>query len=228
MIRIPKFLLLLVAPVTAGFLLSACSGGSAGDSQGHTATVAFNKPWRNTPHPTDTRLRLVAGGVPSCDDGNRSIGDVTVRETSTEVLVGAEIRTSGGSLFCEERNFEVPFAVTLHRPLGRRAVIDSSRGAAVWSPAIRAKLVQAQRVQPSRAEALLRSKFGPGPNIRCSPSRSRFFGCSVRAPSRSKPTLVYVIKQPGGGLKVTAAETLPPELRTCKDVPGKPADIGIC
>jgi hypothetical protein len=208
-------------------LLLAFSG-CGGSSGGHTATVAFNKPWRNTPQRTDTRLHLVAGGVSSCDDGNRSIDGVNVRETSTEVLVRAEIRTGGGSMFCEERDFEVPFAVTLHRPLGQRTVIDSSRGAAIWSPAINAKLVQAEGVRPSQAEALLRSKVGPGPDIRCSPGRSRFFGCEVKAPSRAKPTLVYVLKQPGGGLKPTAAETLPPELRTCKDVPGKPADVGIC
>jgi hypothetical protein len=185
-------------------------------------------PFRDAPTPSDTHLRLVAGGVETCDDANRSVEGVTVNETASQVVVGAEIRSEGGSLGCELRDFEKPFAVNLSRRLGQRTVIDRRSGAAIWSPAMRSQFIRAQQVGPSDAEALLRSKFGANQDIRCSGGRGKYFGCSVRVPSRDQPVIIYVFKEPGGGLKPMAGEKLPPELRTCKNAPGRSGAYRIC
>jgi hypothetical protein len=216
--------LLMFGVVTAaGLLASGCARDGGGE-----ATLKIANPFRDAPGPTDTRLHLVAGGVDGCSDSDWSVGDVTVTETPERVIVGAEIRTEGGGPFCEVRQIEQSFAVTLRQPLGQRVIIDHRVGAVIWSPAKRNKFVRAQRVDPSDAEALLRSKFGAGRAVQCSGGRGKYFGCSVWSPSRERSVTVYVFIRPGGELKPMAGEKLPPDLRTCEGAPGHSGHFKIC
>jgi hypothetical protein len=227
MISFSKGLLLLIPLAAGGFLLSGCS------DEEHAATLRVTNPFKDAPGPTDTRLQLVAEGVEGCSDGDHEVVDVTVEETDTEVVVGAEIRTGRefSLTICEIRDIQERFVVELDRPLGRRLVIDDSRGGreVIWSPQRRAEFVRAQRLNPSDAEALLRSKFPAAEAIQCGGGGGgRYFGCSVTVPSRRKPVAFYVYLRAGGGLNPIAGERLPPELRTCEKQPGRPSDFEIC
>lgn len=218
-VSLSRSLLVLIPLAGGAVVVSGCSA-HGGEEE---AALKVANPFRDPPSPRDTQLHLLAGEVEACDDGDWSVEDVTVDEGDDVVVVGAQIRTSGGSMFCELREFDEPFVVNLSRPLGQRAVIDRSSRTAIWSPERRARFVAAQRLEPSDAEALLRSKLGPGPDIDCSGGRGKYFSCSARVPSRDLPVSIYVFIRAGGAMKPSAGEKLPPELRNCNDPPRRSA-----
>lgn len=207
---------LLAVLVPAVFLISGCSLGASVKEP----TLDMAEPLVAPPAPKDTDLRLEAGGVDACTDADLEVVDVTVRETETEVVINAGLRVSGGSFGCDVRTVGDDFSVELDRPLGRRLVVDDSRGhrAVIWSPQRRRQVLRRLQVTRFDAEAFLRSKFPAAENTKCIP-----YGpevpvtslCNLTAPSREE-VVFYVEVRAGGELHAFSelpSKRLPPEFR---------------
>jgi hypothetical protein len=193
------------------------------------AMLSMEGALKTPPDPQDTTLRLRASDVDS-SCGEDKVVDVVVDESDSEVVVEASLRidTGGLNFNCEIRDASVPFEASLDRPLGRRSVIDNSRGTrtVIWSLQARKDIRLRQQVEPADAESFLKSKLPPGQDLDCHEGGVTYFACSVRVPRVKRSVIFYVFIHAKGELEAKAGENLPPELRTC--APGQNAAHAIC
>ena len=200
--------------LVGAFLVSGCAGAAREEPE-----LRVDQVLKDTPGPQDTSLRLVTTDVDGCIDADHEIVDVSVEETDTEVVIASGIKIGSGFI-CEIRDVREEFAVELDRPLGRRLVIDDSRGerSVIWSPQMRRNALQRLRVDAADAEAFIRSTYPAAENTDCHSSYGKAtFTCILTASSFRKRVVVYVLVQAHGKLKALPElprYRLPPELRT--------------
>lgn len=86
---------------------------------------------RSPPREGDSVLHLSAGEVAGCMSGKDRVIDPRADESSTEVVVHASLEIQR-EFPCDTETAQRSFIVVLRHPLGRRRVIDGSRGAVIW------------------------------------------------------------------------------------------------
>lgn len=148
---------------------------------------------RHPPGPHDTALRLRTTDVQGCSSADNKVVNVDVDETAEEIVVSADLELPN-ELGCEIRPVHEDFTIELDRPLGRRLLIDNSRGhdSVIWSPKRRRALMDRLRVTSADAEEFMRSKYPVATTVRCSATDDPIlFACELRVPSRENPVLIY-------------------------------------
>jgi hypothetical protein len=202
---------LLAVAIASSILLAGCSLGA---DQKEPA-LKIDGALRNPPSPQDASLRLKTSDVKGCSGADHEVVDVSVEETEAEIVIEAGLEV-GEELLCEIRSVQEDFTVELDRPLGRRLVIDSSRGerSVIWSPQMRRAVLHRLQVNTSDALAFILSKFPGGEDVRCITYGPVLFSCSLRAPSREKRLIIYVEVRAGAeDLNAMPERPLSPDLR---------------
>jgi len=202
---------LLAVAIASSIFMSGCSSGADREEP----ALKLGGVLRMPPDPHDTNLHLVTSDVEGCSGADHEVVDVSVEETKTEIVIGASLEVSDEPL-CEIRSVQEDFTVDLDRPLGRRLVIDKSRGhrSVIWSPRMRRAVLRRLRVNSSDAEEFIRSKFPGGADVKCVRAGPILFSCSLRAPSRERRLIIYVEVRSGPEeLEAVPERVLSPDLR---------------
>jgi hypothetical protein len=202
----------LVAALVAGSVfMTGCSEGADQTAP----ALKLSGVIRHPPGAHDTALRVRTTDVQGCASADNKVVDVNVDETAEEIVVGADLELPN-EVGCEIRPVREGFTIELDRPLGRRLVIDNSRGhdSVIWSPKRRRALIARLRVTSADAEEFMRSKYPAATNAQCNGTDNPIlFACELRVPSRVNPVLIYGQVRSGGTDLKAIPDRPSPDLR---------------
>jgi hypothetical protein len=171
------------------------------------------RPRSNHPDPSSTTLHLNAGGLTLCfpEEDEPKIEDLAVRETQAEVIIRGTVRVFEGENNCEVNGGGVDFDVRLERALGKRQIVDESRGLhrVIWSPALRRMVLRALAYSNADAERFALSALSGNHSAKCFRYGVRAFSCSAK-PADEKRQYFQVVVARTGQLSIEPEHALTP------------------